>query len=98
MRTEQVIELIRANEQPIRAFGAAALYLYGSTRHNAAGPTSDVDLFVDRDPQKPFGFMELTGLERYLADLLDSEVDLTTRTALHPALRRTIEHDAIRIL
>ncbi|MCC0057775.1 MAG: nucleotidyltransferase domain-containing protein [Hyphomicrobiaceae bacterium] len=98
MKTDQVIELIRAHEQPIRAYGAAALYLYGSTRHDTAGPSSDVDLFLDRDPQKPFGFIELTGLERYLTELLQTEVDLSTRTALHPSLRAVIEQDAIRVL
>lgn len=98
MDLQEVTQRIRAHEERIREFGAAAVFLYGSTRHGRAGPQSDVDIFIDRDPDKTFGFMELTGLEQYLADLLGSEVDLTTRTALHPALRLTIEHDAIRIL
>jgi len=95
---QEVTRRIRSHEQDIRSFGAAALFLYGSTRHGRARPGSDVDIFIDRDPDRPFGFMQLTGLEQYLRRLLETEVDLSTRTALHPTLRSTIEHDAIRIL
>ncbi|MFD0986148.1 nucleotidyltransferase family protein [Methyloligella solikamskensis] len=95
---QEVTRRIRSREQDIRGYGAAALFLYGSTRHGRAGPDSDVDIFIDRDPERPFGFMQFTGLEQYLSGLLETEVDLSTRTALHPMLRSTIEHDAIRIL
>ena len=46
----------------------------------------------------PFGMMELTGLEFLLEDVLGTDVDLATRTSLHPALRDDIEKTAIRVL
>jgi len=55
-------------------------------------------VFVDRDPAKRFGFMELTELEFLLRDILGAEVDVSTRTGLHPALSEAIEKSAIRVL
>ena len=98
MNRDDAIARIKKSEQAIRAFGASALYLFGSTARNEAKPTSDVDIFIDKDPEKPFGMMELTGLEFLLEDILGTDVDLATRTSLHPALRDDIEKTAIRVL
>jgi uncharacterized protein len=98
MNRDQAIALIRKAEPRIRALGAAALYLFGSTARNEATPTSDIDVFIDRDPTKKFGFIELTDLEFLLEETLGTEVDLCTRTSLHPVLRGDIEKTAIRVL
>jgi len=98
MNCDVVIKVLRQHEADIRAFGAMAVYLYGSTRHDTARPDSDVDLFIDRDPARPFGLLELTGLEEFLQDVLQARVDLSTRSSLHPALRPAIERDAIRVV
>jgi predicted nucleotidyltransferase len=98
MKSDVVIAVLRQHEDKIRSFGASALYLYGSTRHDTARPDSDVDLFLDRDPERPFGFLELTGLEAFLEDLLETRVDLATRSSLHPALKAAIERDAVRVV
>lgn len=73
------------------------MYLFGSTARDEATPTSDVDIFIDRDPAKTFGFMELTELEFLLERTLGTHVDVGTRTGLHPVLRDEIEQSAIRI-
>lgn len=98
MKQELVIAALSKHREEIRAFGAASVYLYGSTRYNAARDDSDVDLFIDRDPTAPFGLLQLTGLEQFLEDVLQAPVDLATRTSLHPALRPSIERDAIRVI
>jgi uncharacterized protein len=98
MNRDDAIARIKTAEPAIRALGAQAVYLFGSTARNEATPTSDVDIFIDKDPQKPFGMMELTGLEFLLEEVLGTDVDLATRTSLHPALRADIEESAIRVL
>jgi len=98
MKPSHVISAIRKHRDEIRAFGASSVYLYGSTRHDAAGADSDVDLFIDRDPTATFGLLQLTGLEQFLEQVLHAPVDLATRTSLHPALRPEIERDAIRVI
>ena len=55
-------------------------------------------MFIDRNPNAHFGFIELTELEFLLQDILGVDVDLSTRTALHPGLRREIEMSAVKVL
>lgn len=98
MNRDEAIARIKKVEQAIRGYGAAALYLFGSTARNEAKPTSDVDIFVDWDPAKPLGMMEFFDLEDTLAETLGAKVDLCTRTELHPVLRPDIERSAIRVL
>jgi predicted nucleotidyltransferase len=98
MKRDDAIARIRKNAGAIHALGARSLYLYGSLARDEAGPASDVDVFVDRDPNKHFGFIELTELEFLLHDILGVGVDVSTRTGLHPALSETIEKSAVRVL
>lgn len=98
MSRADIIAKIRQNAEAIRALGAGSLYLYGSHARDEAQTGSDVDVFVERDPSKRFGFIELTELEFLLRDILSADVDLATRTALHPMIRRNIEKDAVKVL
>jgi len=98
MSREEVIAKIRRNADAIRALGAGSLYLYGSHARDEAGTGSDIDVFIDRDPTKRFGFIELTELEFLLRDILGTDVDVSTRTGLHPALSRGIEKSAVAVL
>ena len=56
------------------------------------------DIFIDKDPEKSFGMMERAGLEFLLEEVLGADVNLTTHTSPHPALRDDIEKSAIRVL
>ncbi len=98
MERARAISLIKSAEAAIRSLGATALYLFGSTSRDEARAGSDVDIFIDRDMSKPFGMMELTEMEFLLERILEADVDLTTRTSLHPALREEIEKNSIRVL
>jgi predicted nucleotidyltransferase len=98
MSRADIVAKIRQNADAIRALGAGSLYLYGSHSRDEAGPDSDVDVFIDRDPAKHFGFIELTELEFLLRDILGAEVDVSTRTGLHPAISGEIQQSAIKVL
>jgi predicted nucleotidyltransferase len=98
MSREEIIAKIRRNADAIRALGAGSLYLYGSHARDDARPGSDVDIFIDRDPAKRFGFIELTELEFLLRDILGADVDVSTRTALHPTISANIEKTAVKVL
>jgi predicted nucleotidyltransferase len=98
MKRDELVAKIRENAEALRALGADSLYLYGSHARDEAGPGSDVDMFVDRNPAARFGFIELTELQFLLQDILGAEIDLSTRTALHPTLRRDIETGAVKVL
>ncbi len=53
-----MIAKLKAAEPALRAHGAAALYLFGSYARNEARPGSDVDVFIDKDRSRKFGFDE----------------------------------------
>lgn len=77
--------------------GATALYLFGSTARNEATPGSDLDLFIDYDPEGRFNAFDLVGIKLLLEEELHVPVDVTTRDSLHPRLRLGIESSAVRI-
>jgi len=97
MRRLDAIEALRAQMDQVRAMGATALYLFGSTARDAAGPSSDVDLFLDYDADGCFSLIELIGIQRLLEERLGVRVDLTTRDGLDPWLKPGIEASAERI-
>ena len=98
MTKDEVISRLKATEPALRAQGAASLYLFGSHARDEASDSSDVDVFIDRDPDRSFGFIELTNIQFLLEEALGTQVDLATRTALHPRLRPEIERTAIRVM
>src|SRR3974390_878621 len=97
MIRDEAISKLKAREADIRLAGAPSLFLFGSTARNEATPDSDVDLFVDYDPER-FGFVELIRLRDNLSEALGVPADLTTREGLHPRLRPSIEAEAVRVL
>ena len=88
---------LRAQSDSIRALGASALYLFGSTARDEATASSDLDLFLDYDDAQRFSLIELVGIKHLLEERLGVSVDLTTRDSLDPLLRHRIEASAERV-
>lgn len=81
----------------LRARGAAAAFLFGSTARDEAGPDSDIDVFIDVTPGRKFSLIDLAGMHAFLVSELGVDVDLTTRKSLHPKLRDRIESEAFQV-
>jgi hypothetical protein len=97
MRRADVIARLKAAEPAIRSLGASALYLYGSHARDEARPDSDVDVFIDKDPARQFGFDAFMDIYFKLQETLGTEVGYTTRDGLVPFYRPDIEREAIRV-
>ena len=97
MRRDEVIAKIKEAEPAIRARGAAALYLFGSHARDEARSDSDIDVFIDKDQSRKFGFDEFMDIYFLLQKQLGTKVDYGTRDGLHPVLRPQIEREAIRV-
>lgn len=95
-RDEAAFELARRADA-LRARGAQAAYLFGSTARNEATDSSDIDVFTDVAAVRKFSLIDLAGMRSYLVEQLGVEIDLTTRKGLHPKLRAQIEGEAIRV-
>jgi uncharacterized protein len=57
MTRADVIASLRARAADIRALGATSLYLFGSTAREEARDDSDIDMFIDYDPER-FSFVD----------------------------------------
>lgn len=91
-----ILSELRRQAPNIRALGTTSLYVFGSAARGELGTVSDVDLFVDYDPDR-FSFVELIRLRERLSKVLGRPADLTTREGLHPLLRPAIEAEAIKV-
>ena len=97
MNRVQAIAQLKKRTDAIKALGATSLYLFGSSARDQARPESDLDLFVDYDPEKKFSLVDRVGIKQFLEDELGMPVDVTTRDSLHPMLREGIENSAVRV-
>jgi predicted nucleotidyltransferase len=97
MTRHEAIRALKDQADAVRALGATALYLFGSTVRDDATISSDLDLFVDYDRAGRFSLVELVGIKQLLESRLGVPVDLTTRDSLDPLLRERIETSAERI-
>lgn len=93
----QVIERLRDDAEAVRSCGATSLYVYGSVARDEAVTTSDIDLFIDYDPDSRFNAFDLIGIKLMLEKHLETPVDITTRDGLHPQLKASIEASAVRV-
>jgi predicted nucleotidyltransferase len=97
MRRSEAILALAGQAEAIKALGATSLYLFGSTARDEAGGASDLDLFIDYDPESLFSLVELVGIKQHLEGWIGAAVDITTRDSLDPILRAGIEASALRI-
>jgi predicted nucleotidyltransferase len=97
MKRDIAIAKLRENADAIKALGATALYLYGSTARDEARADSDVDVFIEYDESKRFSMLDFVGIQQELEERLGVTVDLAARQSLHPLLKKRIEASAVRI-
>lgn len=96
MKRATVIEALTAHKDELRSNGVAALYLFGSTARDEAGPESDVDLFFDYDDPK-FSVVELVRVKNAIEEMLGAHADVMTRDSIHPRLRTLVETSSLQI-
>jgi len=91
---EAVLAALSAHRPELDSHGVRSLLLFGSTARNEATSDSDVDLVVEFD--RPVGFFALTRLRLDLEAWLGRPVDLLTVDALRPEMRERVLRDALR--
>ena len=73
--------------------GARNLRIFGSVARGESDPDSDVDFLVDLDPGR--SLLDLAGLQRDLAELLGSRVDVVSSRGLRERVRERVLRDAV---
>ena len=77
-------------EKPLRDKGVKSIFLFGSAVRNENTSASDVDVFIDTEPEFPFSLLDLVEVKHFLEDSLRCEVDVVTREGLHPHIKESI--------
>ena len=94
-----LIEALKKYDAALRENGATGLFIFGSRARGTHRPDSDLDLFIDYDPvEKVPNMFRLMQLEEEISEALGIAVTITTRNALHPLMKDSIERDAVRVL
>lgn len=98
MDRSKIFDVVRRHDLQLNEVGATHIFLYGSRARTDARPDSDVDLFIDYDPEvRVPSLFKLVEIEQTLSAELGVPVSIATRNALHPLMRAKIEQDALRI-
>jgi predicted nucleotidyltransferase len=99
MNRPALIEVLKKYDAALRDSGATGLYMFGSRARGAHRADSDLDLFIDYDAaEKIPNIFRIMQLEEEISAALGIPVTITTRSALHPLMRDSIERDAVRVL
>jgi uncharacterized protein len=99
MNRTSLLDTLRKYETPLRENGATGLFVFGSRARDTNRNDSDLDLFIDYDPSARVpNIFRLMQIEEHLSEALGIPVTITTRGALHPLMKDSIERDAIRVL
>jgi predicted nucleotidyltransferase len=90
-----VLQTLRDHENELKQLGASHAAVFGSVARGEAKPSSDIDVLVDLDPERPMGVFQYARLKLYIDEILDGAGDVVNRRTLKPLLRDSILHDAV---
>ena len=93
----QIHKQITSLEKPLRDKGVKSIFLFGSAVRNKNTPTSDIDVFIDIDPEVSFSLLDLVEVKHFLGDNLRCEVDVVTREGLHPHIKESIINESEQV-
>jgi predicted nucleotidyltransferase len=98
MNRATLIDVLKTYDAALRENGATGLFIFGSRAAGMQRSDSDLDLFIDYDADTKIPNMfRLMQIEEEISRTLGIPVTITTRNALHPLMRDSIERDAIRV-
>ena len=94
-RREYINRIKAHTETIVDDFGVRSLCLFGSVARNEQNESSDIDIFVDMEPD----FLKIVGLKQYLESLLGHNVDIIRKHSNNDELLiQQIEKDGIYII
>ncbi len=99
MEKANLTKVLKTYDAALRENGATALFIFGSRARGTGRPDSDLDLFIDYDPTAKIPNMfRLMQIEEKISRALGIPVTITSRNALHPLMKESIERDAVRVI
>jgi predicted nucleotidyltransferase len=94
---ERVIATLRAHEAEFRPAGLRSLSLFDSVARGETETDIDIDIAAEFDPAARMDLLQLTALERRIAELLGIPVDLLPEPVEKRRLQDQINRDRQRV-
>jgi uncharacterized protein len=94
---DPLVAILRTHEGELRKAGIRTLSLFGSVARGEQGPSSDVDISVQLDPEAHLGLFRFVALQSRLNELLGREVQLLPEPLESPRLQANLERDRRRV-
>lgn len=95
MNRQDVIDILRRNQDALRARGVLHAALFGSLARGDEHPGSDIDIVIDLAPDLAIDVYQYVGLKNYIEDLFPSPVDVVNRDTIKPLIRDSVIKDSI---
>ncbi|MTW14643.1 nucleotidyltransferase [Rhodoplanes serenus] len=95
MNRQDVIDILRRNQDALRARGVLHAALFGSLARGDEHPGSDIDIVIDLAPDLAIDVYQYVGLKNYIEDLFPSPVDVVDRDTIKPLIRDSVIKDSI---
>ena len=95
MNVQPIVETLQRQRAELLRLGVKSLRLFGSRARGEDAPSSGADFVVEF--VGPSSFDRFMDLRIFLEDTLGVPIDLVTEDALRPALRKSVERDALRV-
>ncbi|NJK28682.1 MAG: nucleotidyltransferase family protein [Acaryochloris sp. SU_5_25] len=95
MKQGEALAVLSAHKRSLEEFRVKSLMIFGSVARDEATSDSDVDLLVEFE--KPIGLLAFVRLQRYLEALLGCAVDLGTPNSLRSEVRDVVLKEAVRV-
>ena len=92
---EKLVKLEGGMEELKTYYKVKRIGFFGSIVRNDFTAKSDIDIVVEFS--EPVGFFKFAQLERFLSKLLGFRVDLVTKNAIKPAVRKSITKEIIYV-
>jgi len=94
MKTKEILAKIQRHLGSLKEeYNVERLGVFGSTVRGEQTSKSDVDILIDFS--RPIGFFRFIQLEGLLSKILKKKVDLVSRKALKPAIRKNILDEVV---
>jgi predicted nucleotidyltransferase len=94
---DQILEIIRSNQQMLAELGVRHAALFGSVARGDDRPDSDIDIMVEVDAEKVRGIVAIGRIQARLEKLLGRPVDLARRDRMRPHVSTEAEKDAVYV-
>ncbi len=94
---EEIHKQISSLKKPLRDRGVKSIFLFGSAVRDESTSASDIDVFIDTDPEASFSLLDLVDVKYFLEDNLRCEVDIVTREGLHPHIKESAIYESEQV-